>query len=365
MKIEDIVSCLESIAHPSLQENYDNAGLITGNIAWECSGAIISLDTTEEVVQEAIKKNCNLVISHHPIIFSGLKKLTGTNYVEKAVIAAVKNDIALYAVHTNLDNILDGVSGMITQKLGLINQSVLLPRTGVLKKLFVFVPLQHAELLRNALFAAGGGNISNYSECSFNTQGVGTFKPGPGTHPFAGEPGTMHSETEIKVELIYPAWMETKLIAALKKAHPYEEVAYDIVPLDNQHSQVGSGVIGNMPEPIDETLFLKKIQQVFKIPFVRHTRLTGRQVNTVAVCGGAGSFLIPVAAEAGADVFITADIKYHEFFDANDKIVVADVGHYESEQYTIDLVEEILLKNFPTFAALKTTVKTNPVFYFM
>jgi dinuclear metal center YbgI/SA1388 family protein len=365
MKIADIITHLESVAPPSLQEPYDNAGLITGNAEMPCTGAIISLDATEAVVKEAVEKNCNLIISHHPIVFNGLKKLNGTNYVEKAVIAAIKNDIAIYAIHTNLDNVQQGVNGMIANKLGLINCSVLLPKTGVLKKLFVFVPVQQSELVRNAIFAAGGGQIGNYSECSFNAAGAGTFKPQEGTTPFTGEIGNRHTAEEIKIEVIFPAWAESALIAAMKAVHPYEEVAYDVVHLDNRHAGIGSGIIGHLPEPMDEITFLKYSKQVFKTPVVRHTALTGRRVSKIAVCGGAGSFLIPVAVNAGADFYITADVKYHEFFDANNRLVVADIGHYESEQYTMDLLADILLEKFPTFAALKTTVKTNPVHYFL
>jgi dinuclear metal center YbgI/SA1388 family protein len=365
MKIADIIAHLESVAHPSLQEHYDNTGLITGNIEWPCTGAIISLDATEAVIKEAIEKNCNLIISHHPIVFSGLKKISGNNYVEKAVISAIKNDVAIYAMHTNLDNVVAGVNGTIADKLGLVNASVLKPKTGVLKKLFVFVPTKQAEQVRNAVFAVGGGDISNYSECSFNTAGTGTFRPQEGARPFTGEIGKTHSEEEMKIEVIFPGWLEAKLITAMKLAHPYEEVAYDVVGLDNKHSGIGSGIIGNLPEPMDEMTFLGYIKHTFQIPVLRHTALTGRPVNKIAVCGGAGSFLIPAAVNAGADFYITADVKYHEFFDANDRLVIADVGHYESEQYTIDLLASILLKKFPTFAALKTTVKTNPVHYFL
>lgn len=365
MKIAEIIAHLESIAHSSLQEQYDNAGLITGSPSWECTGALVSLDATEEVIKDAIEKNCNLVIAHHPIVFGGLKKINGNNYVERTVITAIKHDIAIYAIHTNLDNVKEGVSGTIAAKLGLVNCTILSPKTKSLKKLFTFVPLQHAELVRNAVFAAGGGHIGNYSECSFNTTGTGTFKGSEGTNPFAGESGKQHQEPEVKVEIIFPSWLERKLVAAMISAHPYEEVAYDIVALDNSHPGIGSGMIGELSSPMDEPSFLRKVKQVFDVPVVRHTPLKGVPVKWVAVCGGAGSFLISKALAAGADVYITADIKYHEFFDANGRMVLADVGHYESEQYTVDLLAAILQEKFPTFATLKTAVKTNPVNYFM
>jgi dinuclear metal center YbgI/SA1388 family protein len=365
MKISGIIKHLETIAHPSLQEDYDNAGLITGSADWECSGAIISLDATEDVIKEAIEKKFNLVIAHHPIIFRGLKKINGKNYVERTIITAIKNDIAIYAIHTNLDNVQQGVNAMIAAKLGLINCSVLLPKNGLLKKLQVFVPLQQAPQVRNALFETGAGHISNYSECSFNTAGTGTFKAGDGANPFVGEIGKQQQEEEIKIETIFPAWLEGKLIAAMKAAHPYQEVAYDILPLTNAHNHIGSGIAGELPAAMKEVDFLKHIKEVFMVPVVRHTPLTGKLVKKIAVCGGAGSFLIPNAISAGAEFYISSDVKYHEFFDADGRLVIADIGHYESEQFTIPLLAGFLQEKFPTFAALKTGVKTNPVHYFL
>lgn len=363
MKINDIISFLESQAHPSLQEQYDNAGLITGNAAWECTGIICSLDATEEVVKEAIEKKCNLIVAHHPIIFGGLKKINGKNYVEKTVITAIKNDIAVYAVHTNLDNVLHGVSGKMAAMLGLQNVSVLALKDSTLKKLFTFAPVDKAEQVRNAIFTAGGGHIGNYSECSFNAEGIGTFKGGEGTNPYVGEAGKLHQEKEIKIEVIIPAYLESRVVAAMKAAHPYEEVAYEIVSLSNTHQGIGSGVIGELPAVLDETQFLTRLKEVFGVPVIRHTALSGKPVKKIALCGGAGSFLISKALAAGADAYITGDLKYHEFFDANSRILLADIGHYESEQFTINLLQEILEQKFPTFAVLKTAVKTNPVHY--
>jgi len=363
MKIANIISFFESKAHPSLQEQYDNAGLITGNAGWECSGIICSLDVTEEVIQEAIEKKCNLIVAHHPIIFSGLKKINGKNYVEKTIIAAIKNDIAIYAIHTNLDNIIGGVSGKMAAMLGLKNSTALSTKENTLKKLSTFVPLDKAAQVRNALFAAGAGHIGNYSEASFNTEGTGTFKAGPGANPFVGEKGIQHQEKEIKIEVIFPYYLESGVLAALVAAHPYEEVAYDVVSLSNANQNIGSGVIGYLENPMEEKQFLEKLKEVFRVPVVRHTVLLGKPITKVALCGGAGSFLISKALAAGADVYITADIKYHEFFDANNRMLLADIGHYESEQFTINLLQEILEQKFPTFAVLKTAVKTNPVYY--
>jgi len=365
MLIADVIAFLESLAHPSLQEHYDNAGLITGDPRWECSGIICSLDATEEVVTEAITKKCNLIVAHHPIIFSGLKKINGKNYVEKTIIAAIKNDIAIYAIHTNLDNMLNGVSGRMAKLLGLQNTTVLLPKESTLKKLFTFVPVDKAEDVRNAIFTAGGGHIGNYSECSFNSEGTGTFKAGPGTDPYIGNINERHDEKELKIEVIFPAFLENKIVAAMKAAHPYEEVAYDIIALSNLYQNIGAGIIGDLPAPMDEKAFLEKLRSAFGLRVIRHTALINRPIKRIALCGGAGSFLISKALAIGVDAYVTGDIKYHEFFDANGRMLVADIGHYESEQFTIDLLAEHLEQKFPTFAVLKTEVKTNPVSYFL
>lgn len=363
MKIAEIVSLLESIAHPSLQESYDNAGLITGNTGWECSGIICSLDAIEEVVVEAIEKKCNLIVAHHPIIFNGLKKLNGKNYVEKTIITAIKNDIAIYAIHTNLDNVINGVSGKMAAMLGLEGVAVLSQKENTLKKLYTFVPVDKAEQVRNAIFEAGGGQIGNYSECSFTSEGTGTFKAGIGSDPYVGKIGDRHEEKEVRVEIVFPGYLERSIISALRSAHPYEEVAFDVVTQSNSHPGIGAGVIGHLPEPIAEKEFLTLLKKVFGLEMIRHTAFLDKPIQKVALCGGAGSFLVSSALGAGADVFFTGDIKYHEFFDANGRILIADIGHYESEQFTIDLLHDVLRQKFPTFAVLKTAVQTNPVHY--
>ena len=365
MTIADITFFLESIAPPLLQEHYDNAGLITGDKNWICKGIICTLDVTEEVINEAVADKCNLIVAHHPIIFTGLKKINGSNYVERTVIHAIKNDIAIYAVHTNLDNVINGVNGKIANMLRLRDTAVLLPKENTLKKLFTFVPVAKAEEVRNAIFKAGGGYIGNYSECSFNVEGTGTFKAGENTNPYIGKIGEQHREEEIKIEVIFPFWLEKGIVKAMKEAHPYEEVAYDLIDLSNRYSDIGSGLIGELPQAMDEIEFLSYLRQIFDLKVIRHTSLLNRPVKRIAVCGGAGSFLVPVALAAGADVYITADMKYHEFFDANGRMVIADIGHYESERFTIDLLVEILEQKFPNFAVLKTKVQTNPVRYFV
>jgi len=365
MKIQDIIDSLEKMAPLFLQEDYDNSGLITGNPQETCTGIMISLDATPEVIDDAISNNCNLLVSHHPILFRGLKKITGKNYVEEAIIKAIKAGLSIYAIHTNLDNVINGVNGKIADILELSNRQILIPKEGNLYKLVVYVPIAYLEQVRSAVFAAGAGEIGNYSECSFATEGSGTFKANDGAKPFIGEIGLRHQESECRFEVILPYWLKSKALNAMQLAHPYEEVAYDLIPLANPNQTVGSGIIGTLPEVLSAEDLLQKLADLFKIPCIRHTVTTNRKIEKVAVCGGAGSFLIPNAIAMAADAFITADLKYHEFFDAEGRMLLADIGHFESEQFTIDLLAEFLSQNFPNFAVLKTGVHTNPVRYFV
>lgn len=363
MKISDLTSYLHTIAPLALQEDYDNAGLLVGNPAADCSGVLCTLDVTEEIVHEAITKTCNFIVAHHPLIFRGLKRVTGANAVERTVMAAIKNDIAVFAAHTNLDNVIKGVNGKIADKIGFTNRSVLAPREGTLQKLYTFIPAAHLDMVRDALFAAGAGNISDYTECSFMHPGLGTFKPGEGTHPFSGSVGQRQEENEIKLEVIFPAYKKNSVLQALFRSHPYEEVAYDIIALTNEHQETGSGLIGDIT-PVQEHEFLKLLADRFHCAGIRHTRLTGKPVQRVAICGGAGSFLISKALAFGADAYVTADVKYHEFFGAEGRMLLCDIGHFESEQFTTDLFVEQLREKFPTFAVLKSEINTNPVLYF-
>ena len=363
MQLSEIIKAIEAFAPLSYQESYDNAGLITGNPAQEITGALICLDSIEEVIDEAIREKCNLVIAHHPIIFSGLKKINGKNYVERTIIKAIKNDIAIYAAHTNLDNVQQGVNFKIAEKLGLKNCSVLEPKSGLLKKLVTFCPIDKAAEVRDALFKAGAGKIGNYDECSYNLEGIGTFRAGEGTKPFVGEQNIQHQEPETRIETIFPSQLQSTILKALLTSHPYEEVAYDIYPLENEYKKVGSGLVGELEEPQDELTFLKNLKPLLKTNCVRYTAVTGKKIKKVAVCGGSGSFLIKNAISAGADVFVTADLKYHQFFDAEGKILLADVGHFESEQFTGEIFYDLLIEKFPTFAVRLSKTNTNPVNY--
>jgi len=364
MKIKDITNFLEDLAPLKLQESYDNAGLILGDKNAEVSAALVTLDVTEAIVDEAIKRKAGLIIAHHPIVFSGLKKITGKNYVERTLIKAIKHDVAIYAAHTNLDSITGGVNGKICEKLGLENCKILQPAGGMLKKLVTFVPVDHANKVREAVFAAGAGQIGNYDSCSFNAHGQGTFRGSDTTNPFIGKKGEQHYENEIRVETIFPDYLQEKVINALVQAHPYEEVAYDIYSLDNKFDQIGAGMIGTLPKEKSETAFLRQLKKTFNTKIIRHTALLDKKVKKIAVCGGSGSFLLNQAIASGADFFVTGDFKYHQFFDAENKIVIADIGHFESEQFTKELFYELLTKKFPKFAIHLSEVNSNPVFYF-
>jgi dinuclear metal center YbgI/SA1388 family protein len=365
MKLSQLTTYLESLAPLAYQEDYDNSGLIVGYPDREVSQALISLDCTEAVVDEAIAADCQVIISHHPIVFKGLKKFNGKTYVERVIEKAIRHNIAIYAIHTNLDHMLDGVNARICETLGINDYRILSPKQNILKKLVTFVPVSHADQVRNALFVAGAGQIGNYTETSFNTEGQGTFKGGDDTNPYVGAPGTRHTENEVKIETIYPANLESKVLMALMLAHPYEEVAYDLIPLTNQHQQIGSGMIGELETPLDATQFLYLVKDKMKAAVIRHTELTGKSIKKVAVCGGSGGFLLKQAIAAGADIFITADYKYHEFFDAEGKIIIADIGHYESEQFTQQLLFDQLGKKFPALDLKITSVNTNPIRYFV
>jgi dinuclear metal center YbgI/SA1388 family protein len=366
MHIQTIINELEILAPLQLQEDYDNCGLLTGNPEWECSGVLVSLDVTEKVLEEAGARGCNLIVAHHPVIFKGVKKITESgSYVERILLKAIKSDLAIYAIHTNLDNILTGVNGAIADRLGLSERKPLLPKRDLLKKLIFFVPPDHSESVRNAIFEAGGGRLGNYAECSFYHPGTGTFKPLEGAKPFSGEMNKRSLDTEERVEIHYPAWLESAVIEAMKQSHPYEEVAYDIVKVNNQINQYGSGIIGNLEKPHSEKEFLDLLKKAFGLKVIRHTALNNKHISKVALCGGAGSFLIQNAIRGQADAYVTSDLKYHDFFEAEDKLLLADIGHWESEQFTSDLLTKHLIEKFPTFAVLKSGENTNPVRYFL
>ena len=361
VKIKDIANALEMFAPLPLQDGFDNAGLQIGLTEAEVAGVLLCLDVTEAVVDEAVALGCNLIVSHHPLIFSPLKRITGSNYVERCVIKALANGIAIYSAHTNIDNAPGGVNYRIAEKLGLQNVRILVPKEDVLLKLAVYVPTSAADAVRNALFEAGCGNIGNYDSCSYNVKGFGTFKANEGCNPFCGEVGELHREEEVRIETVLPAYLKNKVVAALLKAHPYEEPAYDIYSLNNSWGSVGSGVIGELPAECDELELLQCVKERFAVGCVRHTPLLGKAVKRVALCGGAGGSFAGAAMAAGADVYITGEARYHDLFSYTGKMLVAIIGHYESEQYTMDIFKEIILGACPGIRVVTTTVNTNPL----
>ncbi len=361
--IGEIVSYLDKIAPPAYQESYDNAQLITGNLGDEVRGIICSLDATEEVIDEAIAIGCNMIVAHHPIVFKGLKSLTGKNYVERTVIKAIKHDIAIFAIHTNLDHVLQGVNKKIADKLELFHTRILQPKKELLSKLVTFVPSLETEKVLSALFSAGAGEIGEYSGCSFLSEGTGTFTPSQNANPNVGEKGSAHREPETRIEVLLPSYLETTLIQALKKAHPYEKVAYFIHSLKNENQEIGAGMVGELNAPMDEVEFMNFLKTKMELKVIKHTRLLKRPIQKVAVCGGAGIFLLNEAKKSGAEVFITSDIKYHEFFEAENQILVCDIGHYESEIFTKELIMELLSRKFTNIALYLTKVVTNPITY--
>ncbi|MBO0935177.1 Nif3-like dinuclear metal center hexameric protein [Fibrella sp. HMF5335] len=363
-QIRDLTRYMDAWAPPVYQESYDNAGLIVGDPNAVITGVLVSLDATEAVVDEAIARGCNVIVAHHPIVFRGLKKLNGKNYVERTVIKAIKNDVAIFAAHTNLDSVAGGVNYHIASRLGLQDVQILAPKAQVLSKLVVFTPKADMANVLAAIYEAGAGQIGDYDHCSFRVGGTGTFRPLTGSNPVVGAVGQDESVEELRLEVILPTHLEGTVVRAMTRAHSYEVPAYDLYALNNANQTVGSGAVGDLPEPMDETAWLRYLSMNMNASVIRHTPLRNRPVRRVAVCGGAGSFLLSDAIRAGADAFVTADYKYHEFFDAEGRLIICDIGHYESEVFTKDLIQQRLAQKFTTFAVILAETNTNPVRYF-
>ena len=364
MKIQEIINALNLWAPPAYQEPYDNATLIAGSPQSEVTGVLVTLDCTEAVVAEAIHQKANMIVAHHPIVFKGLRSLTGKTYVERTVIQAIRHDIAIFSLHTNLDNVSSGVNRKIAEKIGLKDCQILSPKRGMLSKIVTFIPHEAANEVIEALHRAGAGHIGNYEACSFRLEGKGTFKPSELASPTIGQANEKQTVEETRVEVLLPSHLKDKVVHALKAAHPYEEVAYYLTALENENQEVGAGMVGLLEHAVETPYFFEKLKRLFGLACIRHTPFIRSSVQKIAVCGGAGSFLLPQAKAAGADVFITADFKYHEFFDAEDQIVIADVGHYESEAFTKELMGDFLKESFPKIAVCLSQVNTNPVKYF-
>ncbi|MBL6645413.1 MAG: Nif3-like dinuclear metal center hexameric protein [Flavobacteriales bacterium] len=363
-QIQHIIDALERLAPPALQEDYDNSGLLVGEPHAEVDKVLVSLDVTEEVVEEAKACGVGLIVSHHPIVFRPMKRLTGRDQVERTVMAALRAGIGLYAIHTNLDNVAHGVNAMMCRKLGLEGMKVLRPAQGTLAKIVTFAPSAHADAVRQSMFNAGGGRIGRYDECSFSHEGQGTFRAGEGASPFVGRMGEQHREEETRIEMVAERWNVGRILAAMRAAHPYEEVAHDVVLLDNAHPTAGSGGVGTFAEPVGWEDFVARVKSAFGAPVIRHTNPPKSPIRKVALCGGTGSFLLSDAMRAGADVFLSSDFKYHEFFGTEGRITIADIGHAEAEggisQWLVDQLAN-LKDGFPNFAVLLSEVRTNPI----
>lgn len=362
-KIREVISFLEQLAPPAYQESYDNARLITGNSADELTGIVCSLDCTEDIVEEAIQLGANLIVAHHPIVFKGLKSLTGKSYVERTIIKAIKHDIAIYAIHTNLDHVAHGVNKRIADRLELTSTRILQPKKQLIQKLVFFVPEENKQEVIDAVHHAGAGQIGEYKDCSFQVKGMGTFTPSENAKPYLGQKGQPEYVSEIRVEVILPTHLSGAVVQAMKKAHPYEEVAYYLQSLENANQEVGAGMIGELPQALSEEDFVSYLKEKMSLKTFKSTSFLGKPIQKVAVCGGAGIFLLNDAKRSGADVFITSDVKYHEFFDADGQLILCDIGHYESEIFTKELLGERLSQNFPNIALYLTKVVTNPTSY--
>lgn len=363
MKIREIIRTLEELAPLPLQESYDNSGVQIGEVNQEAKAALLCIDVTESVVDEAIALGCNLIISHHPLAFRPFKTLTGKNYIERSFIKACKHDIVIYSAHTSLDNALGGINCYLAELLGLSQIRILSPKQNFLLKLAVFVPVSHLENVRSTLFSAGAGHIGAYDMCSYSNIGEGTFRAGSETDPYCGEKGILHAEKEYKLEVILPVFKQKEVLQALLAVHPYEEPAYDLYMLQNEWMQAGSGIVGTLKEPVDEEDFLYHLKDTLRLDVIQHSKCIGKKVQYIAICSGSGAFLIPQAIKYGADVFITGEAKYNDFYDVEDKLLLATIGHYESEICTKDIFYKLLSKKYPNFALNKSGYDQNPVEY--
>ena len=362
MTVGDLCGWLEQRAPLRFQEDYDNSGLLVGQRSWTVTGVLCCLDADEAVVHEAVARGCNVVLSHHPIVFKGLKRLTGATAVERTVALALKHNVALYAGHTNWDSIQGGVSFSLAQRLGLVAPRIMMPRGGELLNLVVYVPAEHASPVAEAAFGAGAGRIGAYDECHFSGSGTGTFRPLDGAQPFVGQIGVREVADEHRLEFVLPKHRKSAVQQAVWAAHPYEEVAHSWISLDNSWSEVGYGAVGNLPEPIRLGDFLAVCAAQLGAESVRYsTSSLDRIVQRIAVCGGSGAEFAGAAAAAGADAYVTGDLKYHGFQDPPGGLVLVDVGHGESERPFIDDWAELIRSEFVTFAVLISETDNRPV----
>ena len=364
MKIKEIITLLDEFAPLAYAEDFDNTGLLVGDQEATVTGILVTLDTLEAVVEEAIEKKCNLIVSFHPIVFKGLKKLTGATYVERVVQKAIKNDIHIFAIHTALDNSFEGVNAQICNTLELVHKKILVPQKQTIKKLTTYAPPQAVDSIKKALFSVGGGTIGNYQECSFTSLGTATFKGNEHSNPVVGKKGVTQTASELMIAMTFPKHLEKNILSALFDSHPYEEVAYEVTTLENTNQHIGMGMIAELENPMSEDAFLMYLKEKMNTQCIRHSKKTNKTIKKIAVLGGSGSFAISDAIAQGADVYVTSDLKYHDFYTAENKIILADIGHYESEQYTKELLHTYLTKKITNFAVVLSQINTNPISYF-
>lgn len=365
MDIRSIINAIEDFAPRALQEDYDNSGLQAGDVTNICTGVLLALDVNKETVKEAKENNFNFIVSHHPILFKGIKSITPTSDIGSILIDAITHNISIYSAHTSLDNARFGVSYRMADKLKLQHIHTLQPQASKLCKLVVFAPTAYAESIKRALAKSGAGEIGDYRGCSYSMDGLGAYEATANAHPFIGEIGELHEEAETRIEVILPKRLLSQSLKAMLKVHPYEEPAYDIIPLLNNDAYSGSGAIGALPTPMPLKDFLQILKNVFKCPCIRHNGLNGNQlIQKVALCGGSGSFLANDAIQQGADIFVTGDVKYHDFTTINGQIVVADIGHYESEQCAKEILYDIISDKFPKLNIRQSKTENNTIKYF-
>ena len=363
MIVKEVINYLDEFSPFCYAEEFDNVGLIIGDYTQKVNGILVTLDSTESVIDEAIKSKCNLIISFHPIIFNDIKSITTNTYVERVIHKSIKNNISIIAIHTSLDNSIKGVNSAICKKLDIKNYKILIPKERTIKKLTTYIPSENVAKLKSEIFKIGGGSLGKYDNCSFSYKGLGSFKGNKKSNPKIGNKLTYTEIEEVCVNITFLKHLEKEVVKALKENHPYEEIAYEINTLENSNQNIGMGMIGELASSMDENKFLSFLKKKMKSKLIKHSKKIGKKIAKIAVLGGSGSFAIENAINSGADAFVTSDLKYHDYFKAENKILLVDIGHYESEQYTKNLIFNFLTKKIPNFAIVLSKTNTNPIMY--
>ena len=344
MIIEELTTFIEDKFPLSQQESYDNCGLIVGDPKKTVKKVLLALDCTEQVIKEAKLKKADVIITHHPLMFSSINKLTANDYEGSLIIKLIKSDIALYAVHTNLDNSINGINKYLALKLGLKNLQILVGKEKTFKKIITFVPKAYSQKVITALSAAKAGNIGLYSHCAFVTEGSGCFKPEKGAKPFLGELSKINQVEEVKLEMVFASENQKMIENSLKKAHPYEQPAFDIIELANPNPDIGAGIYGDLPAQINTAEFLKLVKTKLNLSYIRQSNSAKKFISKVAICSGAGFFVFEQAKRLNVDALVTSEIKHHEFLAAENNILLCDIDHHEGEIAAVNILDQILQK---------------------